>query len=112
MDFDKIQQEIMNRSRQMYRNAPNFHQNGQSRQQKANTPDNGRAHPHAEQKPKQEQKQLHNEEASQEKNTTPQGFMDILMADKERSLIILLIILLSEEHVDSTVILALMYLII
>ena len=56
----------------------------------------------------QEQKLCDNQEKEQTHNKG-QGVMDVLMSDKEQSLILLLILLLSGEHADPTLLLALMY---
>ena len=56
----------------------------------------------------QEQKLCDNQEKEQIHNKG-QGVMDVLMSDKEQSLILLLILLLSGEHADPTLLLALMY---
>ncbi len=47
---------------------------------------------------------------SQEKNKND-SFLDVLMRDKEKSLILILIIILISEKADSTLILALLYII-
>lgn len=46
-----------------------------------------------------------------ERASKPDSFIDLIMKDKERSLIILLIIILLNEKADSSLILSLMYLI-
>ena len=56
----------------------------------------------------QEQKPCENQEKEQT-HRKGQGVMDVLMSDKEQSLILLLILLLSGEHADPTLLLALMY---
>ncbi|MEE1061011.1 MAG: hypothetical protein UH080_04185 [Ruminococcus sp.] len=56
----------------------------------------------------QEQKPCETHEKEQT-HSKGQGVMDVLMSDKEQSLILLLILLLSGEHADPTLLLALMY---
>ena len=46
-----------------------------------------------------------------EKNNSESSFLDVLLADKERTLIILLLALLSEEKANTSLMLALMYII-
>lgn len=96
---DSMQTDAMERLRQMYSKAtPN------SRGAVQPTPEH-----HAkksDEKERSEQKtqpQLHN-------NNTD-NLLDIFMRDKEKSLIVLLIVLLVSEKADSTLVLALLYLI-
>lgn len=97
-DFGNIQREVMNRARQMQQNDRQEKEKVEKNNQKIESKSNVK---------KQENLQQDNNE-----NTKHTDLMDIIMADKERSLIILLIILLTEEKADSSLILALMYLII
>lgn len=95
-DMDKMQQEAMRRMQEM-----------QSR---------------GKQQPAEQQNKTNNEKAT-EKPPTPikqqkqeikphKSFMDTLLQDKERSLILLLLLLLSTEKCDTGLVLALIYLLI
>lgn len=96
---DSMQTDAMERLRQMYSKAtPN------SRSAVQTTPEHHTKK--SDEKERSEQKtqpQLHN-------NNTD-NLLDIFMRDKEKSLIVLLIVLLVSEKADSTLVLALLYLI-
>lgn len=93
---DSMQTDAMERLRQMYSKAP-----PNSRNTAQTTPDE-----HHVQKSDEKQHtepQLHNNRVD--------NLLDIFMRDKEKSLIVLLIVLLISEKADSTLVLALLYLI-
>lgn len=93
-DMDKMQQEAMRRMQEMQ----------------------NRGKQTAEQPVKQEQEKKQDKPIKPNKQQQPQikhkSFMDTLLQDKERSLILLLLLLLSTEKCDTGLILALMYLLI
>ena len=96
---DSMQNDAIQRLRQMYSKAP---PNGRSTDQTApvhHAPKNDEKE-HTEQNA---QPQLHNNKAD--------NLLDIFTRDKEKSLIVLLIVLLISEKADSTLVLALLYLI-
>ncbi len=70
--------------------------------------------PQTDSKPETPKKQVQIVDNNQQTNA-PKGnenFLDILMKDKEKSLIMLLIVILANDGADTTLLLALMYLII
>ncbi len=89
-----FEEEALRRARQLNNSRP--------QQKKAEDNIESAKNTEQEQKPceKQEKEQTHSK---------GQGVMDVLMSDKEQSLILLLILLLSGEHADPTLLLALMY---
>ena len=98
---DRMQDDAIQRFKQMYSKTPS--QNTENRTHSENN------------KPQQP----HNQTADiSEKQSEPihksenKSVLDIFMKDKEKSLILLLIVLLINEKADTTLILALMYLII
>lgn len=98
-DFGNIQREAMNRARQMQQNDRQEKERVEKNDQKIESKSNVKI-------------QNNFQQGKNIDNIKHTDLMDIIMADKERSLIILLIILLTEEKADSSLILALMYLII
>ncbi len=95
-DMDKMQQEAMRRMQEMQNRG----------KQQPVDPAN---------KPVQEKKpeQSHAAEKQKKQDIKPQkSFMDTLLHDKERSLILLLLLLLSTEKCDTGLVLALIYLLI
>ena len=90
-----FEEEALRRARQLNNSRP--------QQKKAETEDSEPAKNIG-----QEQKPCENKEKEQT-HSKGQGVMDVLMSDKEQSLILLLILLLSGEHADPTLLLALMY---
>ncbi len=96
---DSMQNDAMERLRQMYsKAAPNSRSTAQA------TPEH-----HA---PKSDEKE-HAEPKTQPQlhNNSVDNLLDIFMRDKEKSLIVLLIVLLISEKADTTLVLALLYLI-
>ncbi len=111
--FNKIEQEALNRARQMQQHAAPGNHNRQRRESRpAAEHTAGRqtatsAAPESGFNAAEAHQDAHNQDIP-----LPKGdLMDMIMADKERSLIILLILLLSEDGADTTTLLALMYLI-
>lgn len=95
-----IENEAMQRLKQMYSNA----------RQNDNTPiHNRQTSNRAENKPATTEKETQKEVSALEKRND--NLLDVFMRDKEKSLILLLIVLLISEKADTTLILALMYLI-
>lgn len=95
---DKMQDDAMQRYRQMYSKAQ------QNSPEIRNTPPVENTEENKEQKPL-----VHNEHQNVKKS---ENVLDLFMKDKEKSLIVLLIVILLSEKADTTLILALMYLII
>lgn len=94
--MDKMQNEAMERLRQMY---------SKSYQQKPVLDQKPQTQPV--EKEKSQEKEVLQKDTSSEKH----NLLDLFMKDKEKSLIMLLIVILISEKADSTLILALMYLI-
>lgn len=141
-DMDKMQADAVNRAREMYsRRSPSYSAggfpSGYNGNMKANpniTPErnsqsgNFSMHSHtkhSETEPEPETKPEKNNSPNLEipyskENAAPENlskgqsmdFLDTILADKEKALIILLIALLNEEKASSSLLLALMYLII
>ena len=101
---DRMQDDAMQRYRQMYSKAQpeksrftSVPQNNDHNSDKAPEKENENKNLHKEQKPHK---------------TESNNVLDIFMKDKEKSLIILLIVILLSEKADATLILMLMYLVI
>ena len=103
--------EAMNRARQMQNNSKKYNNSATVRnvnnasakpQPDTNASVKQSETPKSKQKPKPEQSKLHSEK---------QDLVDLILSDKERNIIILMIILLYEDKADKTLILALMYII-
>ena len=90
-----FEEEALRRAQQMHRANPQ--QN--SREEKTSV---------SEKKPEEKEKHIHKTEKELSEKST--SVMDCLMSDKEQSLILLLILLLSGENADPSLLLALMYL--
>lgn len=92
---DSMQTQAMERVRQMYQRANNQSEPANSAQPQS----------------------IHNEHSTKSDNNiiketkTQPNLLDIFMRDKEKSLIVLLIVILLSEKADQSLILALMYLI-
>lgn len=95
---DSMQNEALQRYRQMYSKAQSEHHSSE------NHSDNSQQSPVME-TPKPEQS------PAQEREKKGDNLLEIFMRDKEKSLILLLIVLLLSEKADSTLILSLLYLI-
>lgn len=94
---DSMQEDALRRLNQMYSRAPSGNVAPQRRE--ADTP--------------QQAKEEHIKEAPTPEHPKNQGnLLDIFMKDKEKSLILLLIVILLSEKADSSLLLALMYLVI
>ncbi len=100
---DRMQDDAMQRYRQMYSKAQPEKSHFAAVSQNKN--DNSDKTPESE-----ENKNLHKEQKPHK--TERNNVLDIFMKDKEKSLIILLIVILLSEKADTTLILALMYLVI
>ena len=133
-DMDKMQAEAVNRAREMYsRRSPSYSANGFPSGYNGNMKTNpnaaaekhsqpGSSHEHSKPKsidkekpPEVEKKNEHigsTVEPEEIHQTKSADFLDTVLADKEKALIILLIALLNEEKASSSLLLALMYLII
>ncbi len=95
---DSMQNDAMERLRQMY-----------SKAQPQNTKNKPITEVHqAEPAPENHQENKKSEEVHTKKS---ENILDIFMKDKEKSLILLLIVLLISEKADTSIVLALMYLI-
>ncbi len=105
---DRMQDDAMHRLRQMYSKAPSDSQ-PDTKTQEHNQPHKSQD---TDNKQTEEilQNQLHNQN-SPIKTTNP-NILDVFMKDKEKSLILLLIVILISEKADTTLVLALMYLVI
>lgn len=101
---DRMQDDAMQRYRQMYSKAQpeKSHFDAVSQNKNAASDKSPEA--------KKENKNLHKEHKPQK--TESNNVLDIFMKDKEKSLIILLIVILLSEKADTTLILMLMYLVI
>ena len=119
-DIDnKRQQEAIDRAREMYsRRTPDY------RQQGFPSGYNGNIKRRTSAQGNREEKTDHSEEVFEETDTAEaehgqhkanekpeETFLDMLLNDKERTLIILLLALLSEEKANTSLMLALMYII-
>lgn len=95
-----IEQEALERASQMYGSFD-------TRNKKSSTMQ-------TEDKPEAPKKQVQLKDNNQQTNAprANENFLDILMKDKEKSLIMLLIVILANDGADTTLLLALMYLII
>ena len=133
-DMDKMQADAVNRAREMYsRRTPGYSANGFPSGYNGNmkTNPNAAAEKHGhhgssqehskpknidkEKPPEIENKNEHigsTAEPQKIHQTQSADFLDTILADKEKALIILLIALLNEEKASSSLLLALMYLII
>lgn len=122
-DISKMQADAANRAKEMYsRRTPQYNTNsfpsgynGSIKKHEPKTSEEA-----------QEETQAQNDNASkpeQQETVNPtvtptplmqtdKDFLDTILADKEKALIILLIALLNEENVSSSLLLALMYLVI
>ncbi len=98
---DTMQNEAMERLKQMYSKPQTQTQTRDETSQKPKSPKSDEN--------EQEKSQQSTNEQPKHKS---ENLLDIFMRDKEKSLIVLLIVLLLNEKADSTLILALMYLII
>lgn len=121
-DIDRIQQDAMRRMQEMQARAKIQQPQQRTQQQNAQQGNMG----HSSHNPQAAQKNTQHGAASQretppakmpeeKKPVAPHARNDLLGAlfeDKERSLILILILILSSENADSSVLLALMYLII
>ncbi len=95
--MDHMQNEAMERLRQMYSKTKNNVTNNEKPTSKGN---------------KQEEQSVGKQEHTKpNEKKKPDNLLDILLKDKERSLIVLLLVVLLNEKADSSLILALMYLI-
>ncbi|MBE6824966.1 MAG: hypothetical protein E7513_06440 [Ruminococcaceae bacterium] len=96
---DSMQNEAMERLKQMYSKAQP--QNTQSKNQRV--VQQADTIPEFHHQEKQAKEEVHTKKS--------ENFLDIFLKDKEKSLILLLIVLLISEKADTTLVLALMYLI-
>lgn len=135
-DMDKMQAEAANRAREMYsRRSPGYSANGfpsgyngnmktnpntaaekhsHSGSHQSNSPPES-SEPKKNNPPEPDYINEHNNGAAESENihrNRSEDFLDTILADKEKALIILLIALLNEEKASSSLLLALMYLII
>ncbi|MBQ8057771.1 MAG: hypothetical protein IJ275_05490 [Ruminococcus sp.] len=101
---DRMQDDAMQRYRQMYSKAQP--EKSQNETVSHNKNDNSDKPPVAQ----KENVSLHKEQKPSKSKSD--SVLDIFMKDKEKSLIILLIVILLSEKADTTLILALMYLVI
>lgn len=95
--MDHMQNEAMERLRQMYSKTNQNVQNSEK--------------PKVKEKTLSEQSPEKHEQTKMCEKKKPDNLLDILLKDKERSLIVLLLVVLLNEKADSSLILALMYLI-
>ena len=91
--MDHMQNEAMERLRQMYSKTNQNNQISEKPKAKENKPTEN------------------HEQTKMCEKKKPDNLLDILLKDKERSLIVLLLVVLLNEKADSSLILALMYLI-
>lgn len=101
---DRMQDDAMQRYRQMYSKAQ------PEKSHFAAVPQNKDNNSEKPPKAEKENQSLHKEQKPNK--TESNNVLDIFMKDKEKSLIILLIVILLSEKADTTLILALMYLVI
>ncbi|MBQ3692855.1 MAG: hypothetical protein II931_06010 [Clostridia bacterium] len=131
-DMDKMQADAVNRAKDMYsRRTPGYSANGfpsgyngnmktnpnisAEKHSRPGTPPTEPEHKHEEDPPQIDNAREHNGSTAEQENVNqPKSadFLDTVLADKEKALIILLIALLNEEKASSSLLLALMYLII
>lgn len=138
-DMDKMQADAVSRAREMYsRRSPPYSANGfpsgyngnmktntnVTAERNAHFGDTSSKAPQKHEDPKTDSEKDSSQFVGEEQNIAdtfereeiPQGqsgdFLDNILADKEKALIILLIALLNEEKASSSLLLALMYLII
>ena len=131
-DMDKMQADAVNRAREMYsRRTPGYSANGfpsgyngnmktnpnisAEKHSRPGTPPTEPEHKPIEEPPTIDNTHKHNggtEESESINQPEAADFLDTVLADKEKALIILLIALLNEEKASSSLLLALMYLII
>ena len=117
-EIDRMQQDAIDRAREMYsRRTPSYNSggfpsgyNGNIKRRTSSANNRGESFPqndndtvenNAEDKPQE----------TAPKETTSESFLDTLLADKERTLIILLLALLNEEKANTSLMLALLYII-
>lgn len=121
-DMDKMQQEAANRAKEMYsRRTPSYQSGGfpsgyNGNMKRRTPPAQRKEESFPQSKAADEEKAIENKEEQHESKTNMaesrgENFLDTLIADKERTLIILLLALLSEEGADNSLMLALMYII-
>ena len=102
-----MQQDALRRAREMYSRRPRLTENQQQgRQNQANTMAS------AEQKSRGEHKENHRQSENERQNPKSGGgdILTYLLKDKDKTIILALLILLSSEKTDSSLIFALMYL--
>ena len=101
-EIDRMQQDAIDRAREMYsRRTPSYNSGGFPSGESFPQNDNDTVENNAEDKPQE----------TAPKETTSESFLDTLLADKERTLIILLLALLNEEKANTSLMLALLYII-
>lgn len=125
-DKDRLQTEAVNRAKEMYRRSQSTGLNSLPNGYKGNIKEN-RQPPTTENHDKEDNKKKesfnHDEESSAETNSRTENTsfqneavqcsdpLESFLQDKEKALIVLLIALLSEERANTSLVLALMYLI-
>lgn len=105
-DMDKMQQEAVRRMQEMQNRGKSVNSSEKSNSQK-NPPE-----PVIQSPVHTTNNTAKNEKISAKEPTHQNSFVDLLMHDKERSIILMLILLLSTEKTDAGLILALIYLLI
>lgn len=121
-DMDKMQQDAVNRAREMYsRRTPSYHAgtfpsgyNGNIKRRVSAAHRSEESFPQSEPANEEnitEEQDKPQENAEQSEVSKEESFLDTLLSDKERTLIILLLALLNEEKADTSLMLALMYII-
>ena len=117
-DIDRMQQDAIDRAREMYsRRTPAYNSGGFPSGYNGNIKRRtSSANSRGESFPQKERVTVENnadevEEKTEQTEKPAESFIDTLFADKERTLIILLLVLLNEEKANTSLMLALLYII-
>lgn len=115
---DRIQADAVSRAKEMYRRSQNYNVNSLPNGYNGSMRDNHQVQKGDSAAEKEEQKEVNEEEAAVPVSENEMHYsknisdpLEMFLKDKERALIVLLIALLSDERANTSLVLALMYLI-